>query len=88
MARSGPGIAAIVASTVFSPSALSARGPGRAAAFFTVCLVVLLADYCVLFAWTSLPRAFFSDISVSFLVAFRRRTCNYSAEIRWANAEF
>jgi hypothetical protein len=42
-ARSGSGIAAIVASTALSPSALSARGPGRAAAFFAACLVVLLA---------------------------------------------
>src|SRR6516164_8718533 len=48
-ARSGPGIAAIVASTALSPSALSARGPGRAAAFFAACLVVLLADFCVPF---------------------------------------
>src|SRR5437763_12120978 len=42
-ARSGPGIAAIFASTALSPSALSARGPGRAAAFFAAVLVVLLA---------------------------------------------
>src|SRR5258708_7070688 len=42
-ARSGAGIAAIVASTALSPSALSARGPGRAAAFFAAFLVVLLA---------------------------------------------
>jgi len=40
---------------------------------------VLLADFCVPFAWASLPGAFFSDISVSFLVAFRRRTL-----CRWA----
>src|SRR5437879_6236210 len=33
MARSGPGISAIFASTALSPSALSARGPRRAAAF-------------------------------------------------------
>src|SRR5438045_9165186 len=44
MARSVPGIAAIAASTALSPSALSARGPGRAAAFFGPCLVVLMAD--------------------------------------------
>src|SRR5437868_5353357 len=43
MARSGSGIAAIFASTALSPSALSARGPGRAAPFFAACLVVLLA---------------------------------------------
>src|SRR5262249_29736167 len=43
MARSGSGIAAIFASTALSPSTLSARGPGRAAAFFAACLVVLLA---------------------------------------------
>src|SRR5437879_9429388 len=73
MARSGPGIAAILASTALSPSALSARGAGRGAAFFAACLVVLLADFCVPFAWASLSGAFFSDISVSFLVAFRRR---------------
>jgi hypothetical protein len=42
-ARSGAGIAAIVASTALSPSAVSARRPGRAAAFFAACLVVLLA---------------------------------------------
>src|SRR5207248_9394503 len=42
-ARSGSGIEAIVASTALSPSALSARGPGRAAAFFAAFLVVLLA---------------------------------------------
>src|SRR5206468_7007666 len=42
-ARSGPGITAIVASTALSPSALSASGTGRAAAFFAACLVVLLA---------------------------------------------
>src|ERR1700688_1790259 len=42
-ARSGAGIAAIFASTALSPSALSARGPGRAAGFFAVFLVVLLA---------------------------------------------
>src|ERR1700685_790911 len=41
--RSGSGISAIFASTALSPSALSARGPGRAAAFFATCLVVLLA---------------------------------------------
>src|SRR5262249_11533750 len=63
MARYGPGIAAIFASTALSPSALSARGRGRAAAFFAACLVVLLADFCVPFAWASLPGAFFSDIS-------------------------
>src|SRR5438874_464734 len=34
-ARSGAGIAAIFASTALSPSALSARGPRRAAAFFS-----------------------------------------------------
>src|SRR5205807_10211663 len=34
-ARSGSGIAAIVASTALSPSALSAREPRRAAAFFS-----------------------------------------------------
>src|SRR5437899_8070378 len=34
-ARSGSGIAAIFASTALSPSALSARGPRRAAAFFS-----------------------------------------------------
>src|SRR5207248_7001237 len=39
-ARSGSGIAAIVVSTALSPSALSARGPGRAAAFFAAFLVV------------------------------------------------
>src|SRR6266516_6587959 len=33
MARSGSGISAILASTALSPSALSARGPRRAAAF-------------------------------------------------------
>src|SRR5205823_1461033 len=44
MARYGPGIAPIFASTALSPSALSARGPGRAAAFFAAaCLVVLLS---------------------------------------------
>src|SRR5262249_41920035 len=44
MARSGSGISAIFASTALSPSALSARGPGRAAAFFAAaCLVVLLS---------------------------------------------
>src|SRR5437879_5609032 len=43
MARSGSGISAIFASTALSPSALSACGPGRAAAFFAACLVVLLA---------------------------------------------
>src|SRR5207253_4850317 len=69
MARSGSGIAAIFASTALSPSASSARGPGRAAAFFAACLVLLLADFCVPFAWASLPGAFFSDISASFLVA-------------------
>src|SRR5712691_5584358 len=74
MARYGSGIAAIFASTALSPSALSARGPGRAAAFFAAFLVVLLADFCVPFAWASLPGACFSDISVSFLVAFRRLT--------------
>src|SRR6516162_2510199 len=42
-ARSAPGIAAIVASTALSPSALSARGRGRAADFFAAFLVVLLA---------------------------------------------
>src|SRR5882757_10549096 len=42
-ARSGPGIAAIVASTALSPSALSARGAGRGAAFLAGCLVALLA---------------------------------------------
>src|SRR5262245_65068164 len=41
--------------------------------------VVLLADFCVCFAWASLPGAFFSDISVSFLVAFRRRTHQLSS---------
>src|SRR5258708_3703344 len=41
--RSGSGIAAIFASTALSPSALSARGPGRAAAFFAAFLVVLSA---------------------------------------------
>src|SRR5262245_9544130 len=92
-ARSGPGIAAILASTALSPSALSARGPRRAAAFSSrerSCIAarsssenpsnvlataaVLLAGCCVPFAWALLPRAFFSDISDSFLVAFRRRT--------------
>src|SRR5215471_7562230 len=43
MTRYGPGIAAIFASTALSPSAWSARGRGRAAAFFAACLVVLLA---------------------------------------------
>src|SRR5256885_6954220 len=43
MARSASGISAIFASTALSPSALSARGPRRAAAFFAACLVVLLA---------------------------------------------
>src|SRR5437868_10336376 len=42
-ARSGPGIAAIVASTAASPSALSARGPGRAAAFFAAGFAVFVA---------------------------------------------
>src|SRR5579872_3425464 len=41
-ARSGPGIAAIFATTALSPSALSARGPGRADPFFAPFLVVLL----------------------------------------------
>src|SRR6266571_1550518 len=72
--------AAIFASTALSPSALSARGPGRAAAFFTAFLVVLLADFCVPFAWASLPGASFSDISVSFLVAFRRLTAELTCE--------
>src|SRR6266542_1885208 len=76
--RSASGIAAIVASTALSPSALSARGPGRAAAFFAAFLAVLLADFCVPFAWASLPGASFSDISVSFLVAFRRRMFAFS----------
>src|SRR6266700_7768705 len=49
MARSVPGIVAIAASTALSPSALSPRGPGRAAAFFGACLVVLLADCCAPF---------------------------------------
>src|SRR5271163_3071902 len=40
MARSGSGIAAIVASTALSPSALSARGPGRAVTFFAAGLGV------------------------------------------------
>src|ERR1700733_8284490 len=43
MARSGSSISAIFASTALSPSALSARGPGRAAAFFEAFLVLLLA---------------------------------------------
>src|SRR5438552_2765957 len=42
-ARSGPGIAAIVASTAASPSALSARGPGRAAAFLGAGFAVFVA---------------------------------------------
>src|SRR5437868_2000729 len=42
MARSGSGIAAMLASTALSPSASSA---GRAA-FFAACLVVLLAEFC------------------------------------------
>src|SRR5207244_4619319 len=42
-ARSGPGIAAIVATTALSPSAVSARGPGRGAGFFAAFLVVLAA---------------------------------------------
>src|SRR6516225_9118111 len=50
-ARSGPGIAAIVASTALSPSALSARGAGRAAAFFAAFLAVLLAGFGVPCAW-------------------------------------
>src|SRR5438105_10598111 len=61
-ARSGPGIAAIFASTALSPSALSDRGAGRAAAFFAAGLGVLLADCGVPFAWASLPGAFCSDI--------------------------
>src|SRR5947209_9048237 len=48
-ARSGPGIAAMFASTALSPSALSGRGPGRAAALFAACLVVLWADFGVPF---------------------------------------
>src|SRR5579864_5904547 len=48
-ARSASGIAASCASTALSPSALSARGAGRGAAFFAVCLVVLLADFGVPF---------------------------------------
>src|SRR5437868_13378917 len=44
-ARSGSGIAAIVASTALAPSALSAC----AAAFFADCLVVLLPDFGVPF---------------------------------------
>jgi len=43
MARSGSAISAIFASTALSPSPLSARGVGRAAAFFAAFLVVLLA---------------------------------------------
>jgi hypothetical protein len=43
MARSGSGISAIFASTALSPSASTARGPGRAAAFFAAFFVVLLA---------------------------------------------
>src|SRR4051794_12642057 len=46
MARSGCGISAIFASTALSPSALSARGPGRAAAFFAAFSVVPLAGFC------------------------------------------
>src|SRR5436190_21279914 len=42
-ARSGSDISAIFASTALSPSALSARGPGRAAAFLAAFLVVVLA---------------------------------------------
>src|SRR5207244_913490 len=53
-ARSGSGIAAIVASTALSPSALSARGLGRAAAFFAACLVGLLALRILLAMFRSL----------------------------------
>src|SRR5256712_10191097 len=68
MARSGSGISAIFASTALSPSALSARGPRRAAAFssWARCFiaprsssvnlaVVLLADFCVAFIGGFLP---------------------------------
>src|SRR5207237_7521231 len=48
MARYGPGIAATFASTALSPSALSARGPGRPAAVVAACVGVRLADVVVL----------------------------------------
>ncbi len=63
---------------------------GRGAAFFAACLVALLADFCVPFAWASLPGAFFSDISVSILVALRRRTMKLScraAEAPWTSCQ-
>src|SRR6516164_3047839 len=49
-ARSGPGISAIFASTALSPSALSARGPGRAAAFFAAGLAVFVAFLAAFFS--------------------------------------
>src|SRR5262245_24415435 len=104
MARSGSCIAASFASTSLSPSALSARGPRRAAAFSSwarsliaarsssvnpldALPVVLLVGFCVPFASASLPVAFFSDISVSFPVAFLRRTIKLSSAGRWGAVE-
>ena len=43
--------------------------------------VVLLPDYCVLFARASLPGAFFSDISDSFLAA-----ALLTLDVRWRKA--
>src|SRR5262249_55057521 len=69
--RSGSGIAAIFARTALSPSASSARGPGRAAAFLAARPAVRLADFCAPFAWASLPGPSFSDIGVSYPVVLR-----------------
>ena len=43
MARSGPGIAAIVESTALSPSSFSACGPGLAATYFAALMAELSA---------------------------------------------
>src|SRR5579863_5355575 len=68
MTRSGAGIVAIFASTTLSPSALSARGPRRAAAFSSWARSLIAARSSSVNPWMLLA-GFFATFFVGFLSA-------------------
>src|SRR5439155_20472863 len=70
MARSGPGISAIFASTSLSPSAFSARGPRRASAFSSWKRSFIAARSSSVNPLDALPVVLVADCCVPFFAGF------------------
>ena len=75
LSRAGRAAAAF---SSWARSFIAARSSSVNPSSFLSTAVGLLADFCLPFAWAGLPGPLFSDMSVSFLAAFRCRTTPFT----------